>query len=321
VSDRDDGREGLSISVPAALDGVRVDRAVSLLTGRSRSEVAALVAEGRVLVDGAPERRRSAPLRAGSLLVVPPAPPVTIGVHPDPDVAFGVVLADEDVIVVDKPWDLVVHPGAARREGTLVAGILARFPEVGELGALGEPDRPGIVHRLDRGTSGLLLVARSPRAFASLSEQLRRREATRRYAGLVHGHLEHDRGLIDAPVSRSNRRPTRMRISAAGRDARTGYEVVARFDDPLRSSLVVAALETGRTHQVRVHMAAIGHPLVGDRAYGGGRGASGGLPAGRFFLHAYELGFDHPADGRRVSVRSPLPEDLRALVGEVPALG
>lgn len=317
----DDSGRGLSISVPAGLDGVRLDRAVALLTGRSRSEVTALVAEGRVLVDGSAERRRSAPLRTGSLLVVPPAPEVAVGVRPEPAVAFDVVLADEDVIVVDKPWDLVVHPGAARREGTLVAGILARFPEVGRLGALGDPDRPGIVHRLDRGTSGLLVVARSPRAFASLSEQLRRHEATRRYAALVHGRLEHHRGLIDAPMSRSSRRPTRMRVAAGGRDARTGYEVVARFEDPLPSTLLTVALETGRTHQVRVHMAAIGHPVVGDRAYGGGRGASGGLPAGRFFLHAYELGFDHPADGRRVSVRAPIPDDLAALIGEVPALG
>jgi 23S rRNA pseudouridine1911/1915/1917 synthase len=147
--------------------------------------------------------------------------------------------------------------------------------------------------------------------------------ASRRYAALVYGHVTEDRGLVDAPVGRSSRQPTLMTVSAGGRDARTGYEVVARYDEPFDSTLLMAKLETGRTHQVRVHMAAIGHPVVGDVRYGKGHGPARvtGLASGRFFLHAFELAFDHPADGRRVSFRAPLPEDLAAVLPDSPELG
>jgi 23S rRNA pseudouridine1911/1915/1917 synthase len=323
----DDGSSAgpLDIEVPAMLDGVRLDRAVSFVTGLSRAAAALLIDNGKVLVDGASQTRRSAVLRSGSRLVVDDAGIERSALEAEPGVEFAVVVSDDDIVVVDKPWDLVVHPGAGRRDGTLVGGILARFPDVGELVAAGygEPDRPGIVHRLDRGTSGLLVVARTPRAVSSLSEQMTEHTAGRRYAALVHGHVAEDRGLIDAPVGRSSRQPTLMTVSSAGRDARTAYEVVARYDDPFPSTLVVAALETGRTHQVRVHMAAIGHPVVGDPRYGKGQAASrlGALAAGRFFLHAFELAFDHPADGRRVTFRAPLPGDLAALLPDAPELG
>ncbi len=309
-----------AFSVPSSLDGVRLDRAVSLLTGISRAEASVRIAEGKVRVDGRPETRRSAPVAAGNLVSLSPGRPVAPP-GPEPHVPLEVVFADDDVIVVDKPWDLVVHPGAGHREGTLVGAVLARFPDVGGLVATGdcEPDRPGIVHRLDRGTSGLLVVARSPRALRSLREQLDRRGVVRRYGALVHGHLEHDRGVVDAPMGRSIRRPTRMSVSAAGREARTGYQVVARYERPVPATLVVATLETGRTHQIRVHLAAIGHPVVGDAAYGPPTGVPG-LDPGRFFLHAFELGFDHPADGRPVRIRAPLAPDLVAVLGEAPEL-
>jgi 23S rRNA pseudouridine1911/1915/1917 synthase len=295
--------------------GLRLDRAVAFLTGMPRSAAADLIDAGQVFVDGVPERRRSAVLRAGSQLVVPAPPPPERGPLPEPDVAFEVVAEDEDVIVVDKPWDLVVHPGAGRPSGTLVNGILARYPEVALLvppGPGGE-QRPGIVHRLDRGTSGLLVVARSPRALGSLRAQMASHRARRRYLVLVHGHLEHDRGRIDAPVGRSGRRPTKMTVSASGREARSAYAVLRRLEDP-PSTLATVELETGRTHQVRVHMAAIGHPVVGDRAYGKGRPTP--LPPGRHFLHAFELAFEHPADGREVVWKSALPPDLVAVIGE-----
>ena len=315
----------LEVEVPTMLDGVRLDRAVSFVTGLSRAVAAQLIDDGQVLVDGTAQRRRSAVLRAGSRLVVDHAGAAKSAVQAEPDVHFEVVFSDDDVIVVDKPWDLVVHPGAGRRSGTLVGGILARFPDVGELVAAGysEPDRPGIVHRLDRGTSGLLVVARSGRAVGSLSEQMAEHTAERRYAALVHGHVAEDRGLVDAPVGRSSRQPTLMTVSAAGRDAKTGYEVVARYDEPFPSTLVLATLETGRTHQVRVHMAAIGHPVVGDARYGKGQNSyrPSQLPPGRFFLHAFELAFDHPADGHRATFRSPLPGDLLALLPDAPELG
>lgn len=315
----------LEVEVPTMLDGVRLDRAVSFVTGLSRAVAAQLIDDGQVLVDGTAQRRRSAVLRAGSRLVVDHAGTAKSAMQAEPDVHFEVVFSDDDVIVVDKPWDLVVHPGAGRRSGTLVGGILARFPDVGELVAAGdsEPDRPGIVHRLDRGTSGLLVVARSGRAVRSLSEQMAEHTAERRYAALVHGHVAEDRGLVDAPVGRSSRQPTLMTVSAAGRDAKTGYEVVARYDEPFPSTLVLATLETGRTHQVRVHMAAIGHPVVGDARYGKGQSSNrpSQLPPGRFFLHAFELAFDHPADGHRATFRSPLPGDLLALLPDAPELG
>ena len=310
----------LRATVPPAMAGLRLDRAVAFLTGMPRAAAATFVTEGRVLVDGVPERRRSAVLRAGSDLVVPAAAPAPAELTPEPDVAFEVVFADDDVLVVDKPWDLVVHPGAGRPSGTLIGGILARYPEVAALVPPGRGGglRPGIVHRLDRGTSGLLVVARSPRALGSLRAQMAAHRARRRYVALVHGHLEHDRGVIDAPVGRSGRRPTKMTVSAAGRDARSSYEVLRRLDRP-PATLAVVDLETGRTHQVRVHMAAIGHPVVGDRAYGKGRPTP--LEPGRHFLHAFELGFEHPADGRSVVFKIPLAPDLAALVGGDPTMG
>jgi 23S rRNA pseudouridine1911/1915/1917 synthase len=323
----DDGLSGgpLDVEVPAMLDGVRLDRAVSFVTGLSRAAAAQLIDNGQVLVDGVSQTRRSAVLRSGSRLVVDDAGIEPAALEPEPGVEFAVVFTDEDIVVVDKPWDLVVHPGSGRRNGTLVGGILARFPDVGGLVAAGygEADRPGIVHRLDRGTSGLLVVARTPRALTSLGEQMAEHTAERRYAALVHGHVAEDRGLIDAPVGRSSRQPTLMTVSSAGRDARTGYDVVARYEQPFPSTLIIAALETGRTHQVRVHMAAIGHPVVGDTRYGKGQTSNRprALAPGRFFLHAFELAFDHPADGRRVTFRSPLPGDLAALLPDVPELG
>jgi 23S rRNA pseudouridine1911/1915/1917 synthase len=324
VTDEGNATGPLDVEVPAMLDGVRLDRAVSFVTGLSRAEAARSIAQGKVLVDGNPQTRRSVVLRSGSRLVVDAATTAHPPLGADPAVQFAVVFSDDDIVVVDKPWDLVVHPGAGRRDGTLAGGILARFPDVAGLVSAGasEPDRPGIVHRLDRGTSGLLVVARTPRAVASLSGQMAEHTAARRYAALVHGDVAEDRGLVDAPVGRSSRQPTLMTVSSAGRDARTSYEVVARYEQPFPSTLVAASLETGRTHQVRVHMAAIGHPVVGDTRYGTVPASNrpGALAAGRFFLHAFELAFDHPADGHRVTFRSPLPDDLAAVLPEVPEL-
>jgi len=304
----------LSVPVPASLDGVRVDRAVALLADVSRSSVDALVDGGRVRVDGEVVRHRSRTLHEGEQLAVEleepeaPEPPA-----PDPSVVFEVVHADDHVVVVDKPAGLVVHPGAGHREGTLVNGLLARFPDLVGLTADGtcELDRPGIVHRLDRGTSGLLVVARTPAAFHSLVDQLGARTVSRRYRALVLGAVESDEGVVDAPIGRSLSSPTRMSVSRKGKEARTRYRVEHRFRAPLPTTLVEASLETGRTHQIRVHLAAIGHPVVGDDVYGRGRSLPGsGL--GRPFLHAFSLAFDHPVAGERVAWSSDLPADLAA---------
>jgi 23S rRNA pseudouridine1911/1915/1917 synthase len=230
----------------------------------------------------------------------------------DAEVSFEVVFADDDVIVVDKPAGLVVHPGPGHRTGTLVHGLLARFPDIGALPqAVGsDPERPGIVHRLDRGTSGLMVVARTPRAYHSLVDQLSRRDVTRSYRALVLGSVDGTSGLVDAPIGRSVSSPTRMAVSRKGKAARTRYHVDRRFGEPVPTTLLTATLETGRTHQIRVHLTAIGHPLVGDDVYGQGRSLPGAVIA-RPFLHAAGLTFLHPGTGEAVSWTSELPDDLR----------
>jgi 23S rRNA pseudouridine1911/1915/1917 synthase len=302
----------LSVHVPPSLDGVRVDRAVALLADVSRSAVDVLVAGGRVQVGGETVLARSRTLRQGELLTVqlveeePPRPP-----EADPSVVFEVVHADDEVIVVDKPAGLVTHPGAGHGDGTLVNGILARFPEVAALADLegADTDRPGIVHRLDRGTSGLLVVARSPEAYRSLVAQLGARTVSRRYRALVIGSVESEVGVVEAPIGRSLSSPTRMSVSRKGKEARTRYQVERRFTEPVPSTLIEASLDTGRTHQIRVHLAAIGHPVVGDDVYGRGRSLPGS-DLQRPFLHAFALAFDHPGTGERVEWSSPLPPDL-----------
>jgi 23S rRNA pseudouridine1911/1915/1917 synthase len=312
MSDPGAPEERIEIDVPGPLAGERVDRALTLLTGVTRRVAGEIVDGGSVRINGRVVTSRSRPLRAGDRLQADVTRPVVPVPRADPDVAVVVVHEDDDVIVVDKPAGLVVHHGAGHRAGTLVDGLLARYPELARLPEVGAGDaaRPGIVHRLDKGTSGLLAVARSPRGYESLSRQLRQRMVNRRYRTLVRGALDADAGIVDAPIGRSTRSPTRMTVTQAGRDARTSYRVVRRFHDPVEASLVEATLETGRTHQVRVHLAAIGHPVMGDISYD--RAAApwpGWLEPGRLFLHAQHLGLVHPS-GHPMAWDSPLPEDL-----------
>ena len=214
---------------------------------------------------------------------------------------------DAGIIVLNKPAGLVVHPGAGHADGTLVNGLLARFPD---LANAGDPARPGIVHRLDRDTSGLMVVARSPEAYESLVQSLGERVVERRYAALVWGHFDAKRGMVDAPIGRSMRRRTRMAVREGGREARTGYNVEAEWTDP-ELSLLECKLETGRTHQIRVHLAAIGHAVLGDSVYGGYRDS---LPLDRPFLHAMSLAFVHPVSGEELAFREPLPPELEAVL-------
>ncbi|MDQ3574042.1 MAG: RluA family pseudouridine synthase [Actinomycetota bacterium] len=303
-----------SETIPGALHGERVDRVVALLTGMARSEVAALVAAGGVRVGGRTVTTRSHRLVQGDHLEVSVpervSPP---DLQPDASVPVTVVHEDSHVVVVDKAAGVVVHPGSGRTDGTLVQGLLARFPDLAEIGA-GEPDRPGIVHRLDKGTSGLLVVARTAAAYRSLVDQLKRRAVDRRYLCLVWGHLASPDGLVDAPVGRSGSDPTRMVVSARGRPARTRYHVRRRVAHPALT-LLECRLETGRTHQVRVHLASIGHPVVGDDRYGGARSS---LVVQRPFLHAHHLAFEHPASGEILACSSPLPADLEAALAACP---
>lgn len=296
------------ITVPPALDGDRVDRALSFLTGWPRAAVQELIDAGAVTVDGRVVAK-SHRLHEGSALEVLAEPSLEPDARPEPDpgVVIDVRFADDDVVVVAKPAGLVVHPGAGNARGTLVDGLLARFPGIENVG---DPMRPGIVHRLDRDTSGLLVVARTARAYDALVAQLAQRSVERLYGALVWGRLSSRRGLIDAPIGRSGARRTRMAVRDAGKPARTEYKVVEEFAVPL-TSFLECKLETGRTHQIRVHLAAIGHPVVGDGTYGGSRDQ---IALSRPFLHAGTLGFDHPVTGERLRFEEPLPVELRAVL-------
>ena len=286
------------VVVPESLGGERVDRAVALLTGWSRNAVREMVERGDVLVDGAPATRSSR-LVAGTTLEWRGEPTAAPAPGPEPDVEFSVVYSDDAVIVVDKPAGLVVHPGAGHPHGTLVGGLLAQF----DLTGVGDPMRPGIVHRLDRETSGLLVVARTASAYNELVAALATHAVARRYIAVVRGIPSATRGTVDAPIGRSPRSPTRMAVRTGGREARTHYEVVEQFADTAR---LAVELETGRTHQIRVHLAAIEHPVLGDTVYG-----RADVRVTRPFLHAAELEFTHPVTGAAMVFASPLPDDLQ----------
>ena len=304
--------EVLTEVVPDALDGERVDRVVSLLTGRSRSEVTELVRVGGVELDGVVVPAGKLRVAAGQVLLVRPGDaPGTALPEADAGVAVSVVYEDADILVVDKPAGMVVHPGAGREGGTLVSGLLARYPEVA---AVGDPTRPGIVHRLDRDTSGLLVVARTSVAYEQLVADLAARTVTRRYVALVWGVPDPRHGIVDAPIGRSPRQPMRQAVVADGRPARTRYAVRAVYAEPAEMALLGLELETGRTHQIRVHLQAIGHPVVGDRDYGGERGR---IRTHRMFLHAEHLAFVHPTTGAALSFDAPLPPDLASVLAHL----
>jgi 23S rRNA pseudouridine1911/1915/1917 synthase len=305
--------ETVEETIPEALAGERNDRVVAMLTSCSRAEAADLVAAGDVLLDGTPVTTRSAKVRAGAVVsVAVPDRAAAARLVPEPAVRLSVVFEDDDLLVIDKPAGLVVHPGAGQSTGTLVHGLLAAYPEVAEVGV--DPARPGIVHRLDKGTSGLLLVARRQAAYEALVEALAARAVHRRYRTLVWGHVAAATGLIDAPIGRSAREPTRMAVDVRGKEARTRYEVLRLFSDPVEVTELACTLETGRTHQIRVHLRSIGHPVVGDVQYDGARQS---LPFPRPFLHAEELALAHPRTGEPLRFESPLPDDLVALLARL----
>jgi 23S rRNA pseudouridine1911/1915/1917 synthase len=286
------------VTVGPDLAGRRLDAAAgSLEAVGSRAEAQRLIDAGRVLVDGAARPKRHL-LASGEVLEVRPAPPPMSELTPE-RVPMTVRYEDESLLVVDKPAGVVTHPSAGHPSGTLVHGLLAHAIAGGA-----DPTRPGIVHRLDRDTSGLLVVARSERAHRRLQRMLRHREIERTYIALVHGAMS-PALTVDRPIGRDRRVRTRQAIDPVdGREAVTHLRLL----EPLgRFSLVEARLETGRTHQIRVHLEAVGHPVVGDRVYGR-REETLGL--GRQFLHAARLAFPHPETGEPVEVESPLPHEL-----------
>ena len=306
--------EVLDLIVPGSLDAIRIDRVLSMLTGLSRSEANAIVASGAVALDDKIVLKSSASVVEGQHLVAVLPPPESSEVQADASVRVDILMDDPDFAVVNKSPGQVVHPGAGQRDGTLVAGLLALYPELRILSDEGlcDPLRPGIVHRLDKGTSGVLIVAKTAAGFLNLSAQLAERLMERTYLGMVEGHVVEERGVVDAPIGRSTRTPTMMAVRSDGRPARTGYEVIARIDKPHAMTLLRLQLDTGRTHQIRVHLATIGHPVVNDPRYGHRRDRR--LPEDRFFLHSTTLAFAHPRTDEWITASVPLPDDLRPLV-------
>lgn len=295
--------------IPAALAGERLDRLVAIVTGASRADASSLVASGGATVDGTVCTSGKVRLVEGQqLLVDDDHLPRAQLPRPDPGVPVVVVHHDEHVIVVDKPAGLVVHPGAGNSEGTLVNGLLALYPEIEHVG---QPGRPGIVHRLDAGTSGLLVVARTDEAYGVLVAALAARDVGRHYRAFVWGVPANPHGVIDAPIGRDHRDAMKMAVVVDGKPARTHYRTIHVYDAVAPIAELECQLDTGRTHQIRVHLAAIGHPVLGDATYGGVKAA---VHAPRPMLHAATLSFRHPVTNVELTFSSELPADFRRVV-------
>jgi 23S rRNA pseudouridine1911/1915/1917 synthase len=304
--------EARRMVIPADARPARADRWATDLSGLSRSHVQRLIAEGRLTVDGTAVKANAivAPGAVLQLLVPPPKPAEPIG---QPELPLEVVYEDEDLLIVDKPAGQVVHPAPGHDSGTLVNALLGRGAELAPGGIAGV-QRPGIVHRLDRDTSGLLMVARSDAAQASLQAQLKARRIKKTYLALVGGAVGAAVGRIEAPVGRDPGRRTRMAVTPNGRPSITGYRVRERFS---RWTLLELDLVTGRTHQIRVHLEAIGHPVAGDPIYGTGTSRRGPDGLDRLFLHSWRLELTSPSTGRLIRAEAPLPADLESVLADL----
>jgi len=299
------------LQVAPMAEGARLDRWLAdVVPELSRAKIQELIEAGRVHVDGA-VRKASHRLHGGEAveLEVPPAPTETL--EPEP-IALALIYEDEHILIVDKPAGMVVHPGAGHARGTLAAAVLAHAPATAGVGG---PRRPGVVHRLDKGTSGLLVLAKNAAAYESLTGQFAARRMHRRYRAVVHGRVGLAQGVVDAPIGRDPHHRQRMAIRPVGRGKRavTRYRVLERF---ARFTYLEVRLETGRTHQIRVHMASLGHSVVGDLAYGRARGRPA-LPFEGLALHAVELGFLHPFTQERLEFTSPLPARIERLLSHL----
>jgi 23S rRNA pseudouridine1911/1915/1917 synthase len=291
------------VPVPDGLDGERLDSALARLFGLSRAKAAELISDGAVLVGGRPAAK-SDRVPAGEWLDVTLPPPATAQPRPEPVPGLVVVYEDADIVVVDKPPGVAAHPTPGWTGPTVLQGLLAAGHSLATSGAA---ERQGIVHRLDATTSGLMVLAKSERAYSALKRAFRDREVDKVYHALVQGHPDPLRGTVDAPIGRHPSGDGRFAVVAGGRPSVTHYDTLEAFR---AASLAEIILETGRTHQIRVHMAAIRHPCVGDRLYGADPVLAAHLGLTRQWLHAVRLGFAHPGDGRRVEFTSEDPADL-----------
>lgn len=297
--------------VPGALVGERVDRIVSLVADIPRAAAAGLIEAGAVVLDGVTVVAGKIKAKQGQHLKVDLSllPKKQLPM-PEPEMEVEIVYEDPEILVINKQAGVVVHPGAGNPTGTLVNAVLARFPEIA---AVGDPFRPGVVHRLDAGTTGLMMMARTTGSYESLVDALSRRVVSRRYLALVWGHMSASTGVIDAPLGRDQRDPTKVAVVSDGKFARTSYEVRQEFNVPADCSLLECGLETGRTHQIRVHLASLGHSVVGDAVYGGARSV---LSSPRPMLHATSLQFVHPKSGKDLKFNVELPSDFAAVLAK-----
>jgi 23S rRNA pseudouridine1911/1915/1917 synthase len=295
----------LRLVVPEGSGG-RADRVASDLSGLSRTRIQRLITAGHLTVEGIPLKARSM-VRVGDALVldVPPVEPSDVEAEAIP---LSVAYEDADVLVIDKPAGLVVHPSPGHWSGTMVNALLARATEYGGISGVA---RPGIVHRLDRDTSGLIMVAKTDAAQAALMAQLKARRVKKTYLALVEGSVDAAAGRIEAPIGRDPRQRTRMAVVPDGRPSVTGYRVRERFQ---RWTLLEVDLVTGRTHQIRVHLDALGHAVAGDPVYGTGTSRRGPEGLGRLFLHAWRIVFTSPSTGDLVRVEAPLPDALESVI-------
>tara|TARA_Y100000768_G_scaffold111816_1_gene82352 strand:- start:7191 stop:8117 length:927 start_codon:yes stop_codon:yes gene_type:complete len=289
-------------------DGERIDRVIAFFSGLSRSKVSELISERLIFRNGIPIKKGSEIARTNDEISMPDfLNAVAEEITADSSIDYGVVFADDSVIVVNKPSGLVVHPGSGIANGTLVNGLAAQFPDLKELG---DPTRLGLVHRLDKGTSGLLIVARTSEALHNLRFQMQQRQVHRQYFAIVMGHVEADKGVVDAPLGRDPKNPLKRAVIQNGKHARTHYEIDQKLESPFEISILSCRLETGRTHQIRVHLAAIGHPVLGDELYGGRTSFN---VDNRLALHAQMLTFSHPKTNNQMNFESPIPNELVAM--------
>ena len=286
-------------------DGERVDRVIAFFSGLSRSKVSDLISKRLILRNGIPIKKGSEIVHTNDEISMPNLVDEAVEeIASDESIDFEVVFEDDSVIVVSKPSGLTVHPGSGIPNGTLVNGLAAQFPDLREIG---DPTRLGLVHRLDKGTSGLLIVARTPEALDNLKFQMQERDIHRRYFAIVAGHVESKKGVVDAPLGRDPKNPLKRAVINSGKYARTHYEIDQKYESPFKVSILNCRLETGRTHQIRVHLAAIGHPVLGDELYGGRTSFN---IENRLALHAQMLTFLHPKTRNLMNFESPLPVEL-----------
>ncbi|MFN8496783.1 MAG: RluA family pseudouridine synthase [Anaerolineae bacterium] len=294
--------ESAELSVAPGAVGERLDKYLAdARPDLSRSLIQRLIKDGDILVNGRPARA-SQRVAAGDSVSLRIPPPQPLAAVPAPQIPVDILYQDADLLVINKPAGLVVHPAHGHSDDTLVNALLAHVPDLAGIGGV---QRPGIVHRLDKDTSGLLLVAKNDHAHHALQAQFKGRRVDKVYLALVEGRLATPRGRIDAPIGRDGRERKKMAVVPDGRPAQTEFRVLETLAD---TTLVEAHLLTGRTHQARLHFASIGHPIVGDTVYGRRKARAG---VGRQLLHAYRLAFDLPTTGERVEITAPLPDDFR----------